>query len=613
LNNLYFKVLTSVGFVLFLVLSGTIYFYIQTQKEVVIDQINKTANANLSSFQNELISFKKKLILASEIISKDKAVSKSLDLQSSRGINRKLNDLSIIFPFYHYILLTETNFEVFASSTKDENGNIYLGEELLGLNIQKHPMYKHNSEDSTYMSSVAIDPFLEKIEKKAMLAQWQISPIVSYGKHIGWLVCSFNWQREISKFIKTSKKHLIYDGIPVLDLTINETSVKNKVQNDNELVRSKIISFGDLKYSITITFDKTILLKPIDELLNKTIIIFVISYFILLTIIYLTLNKFLLSRIETLTNATREFKKGNLDFRMENIQDDELGVLGLTMNSMAQDIQNKLSEIEEARDSLEIKIKDRTKKIESSRIELERSNQELDEFAFIASHDLKAPLRNIENYSNFLIEDYSDSLDDDGIEYLNSISRLTAKMSELLSNLLYYSRVGRSKYAIKKTNLNDVIDEIKDSISTLIKEQNISIIIENPLPIIHCDKTRITEVYRNLIMNSIKYNNSDHKIIELGVKKSTEKEQSFLNGVNLDVYYVKDNGIGIHEKHIDLVFKIFKRLNNKEKYGEGTGAGLTIIKKILKRHNGEIWAKSKFGEGATFNFTIGNTVNNDEQ
>jgi len=240
-------------------------------------------------------------------------------------------------------------------------------------------------------------------------------------------------------------------------------------------------------------------------------------------------------------------------------------------------------------------------------IELERSNSELDAFAYIASHDLKEPLRGIHNYSSFLIEDYADILNEEGNSKLQTLVRLTQRMEDLIDSLLHFSRLGRVELLVQRTNLNELLQNVIDVSRISLKETAVDIRVPRPLPVIHCDRVQVSEVFSNLISNAIKYNDKSHKWVEIGwLDPDAVAEQ-----VNLEemaepvvVFYVRDNGIGIREKHLDTIFRIFKRLHAPQKYGGGTGAGLTIAKKIVERHNGKIWVESTYGEGSTFYLTL---------
>ncbi len=256
------------------------------------------------------------------------------------------------------------------------------------------------------------------------------------------------------------------------------------------------------------------------------------------------------------------------------------------------------------RKEAEAQIKFYADALQAQNAELQRSNQELDDFAYIASHDLKEPLRGIHNYSSFLIEDYGGKLDADGGEKLETIKRLTQRLEELIDSLLMFSRVGRLDQADQETDLNDVIARVQDSLAITLQERNIELRIPRPLPNIRCDRVRIGEVFRNLIVNAMKYNDKPIKWVEVGYVAAQPSDQDGADG-GKTTFYVRDNGIGIREKHFDAVFRIFKRLHSREKFGGGTGVGLPIVKKIVERHGGRIWVESRFGEGSSFNFTLG--------
>ncbi len=229
---------------------------------------------------------------------------------------------------------------------------------------------------------------------------------------------------------------------------------------------------------------------------------------------------------------------------------------------------------------------------------LEQSNRELDDFVYIISHDLKEPVRGMHGYSQFMLEDYGDQLGEDGQSKLKSLLRMSIRMGDLIDKLLYFSRLDRVGMSTTALDINIVISEITDLIEPLLKEKNASVIIDTPLPTIECDQARAGEVFRNLITNAIKYNVANEKIIHLGIINNHPD----YNGKN--VFYVRDNGIGIPEKHYESIFKMFKRLHAQDAYGGGTGSGLAITKKIISQHHGKIWVESKIDEGTCFYFTL---------
>jgi light-regulated signal transduction histidine kinase (bacteriophytochrome) len=224
---------------------------------------------------------------------------------------------------------------------------------------------------------------------------------------------------------------------------------------------------------------------------------------------------------------------------------------------------------------------------------LDEKNSELDEFTYIVSHDLKEPLRSLSAYSKFVVEDCKDKLGEEGNSYLERIIANSARMQKLIDDLLELSRIERKRNPYVDTNIENIIAEIRIRLEVAIKEKNAQILINGNLPVVFCDPVRLTEVFANLLSNAIKFTVDKPPRIEIGCN---EKEAFY-------EFYVRDNGPGIEEQYFDKIFKIFQRLGKKED-SEGTGIGLTIVKKIIEMHKGRIWLTSKIGEGTTFYFTL---------
>jgi light-regulated signal transduction histidine kinase (bacteriophytochrome) len=233
--------------------------------------------------------------------------------------------------------------------------------------------------------------------------------------------------------------------------------------------------------------------------------------------------------------------------------------------------------------------------------ELQRSNEELDSFAYIASHDLKEPLRGIHNYANFLMEDYGETLNDDGVAKLQTLVRLTQRMENLIESLLHFSRLGRAELMRKTVNLDELVQQAIATLTIARSQSEVEFRIRQPLPSIPCDRAQVNELFTNLIGNAIKYNDKAQKWIEIGFLTPSPLQPP--------TFYVRDNGIGIPHKHLDKIFQIFRRLHGRDDFGGGTGAGLTIARKIVERHGGRIWVESTPGRGSTFYFTLSAEAN----
>ncbi|MEZ5592031.1 MAG: ATP-binding protein [Gammaproteobacteria bacterium] len=269
-------------------------------------------------------------------------------------------------------------------------------------------------------------------------------------------------------------------------------------------------------------------------------------------------------------------------------------------------------EIEAAR-KLRLEVMDvvieRVEQLARLNAELAQSNEELDAFAFIASHDLKEPLRGIYSYSQMLLRDLENQLDEVSQERLHALERLAKRMESLIDSLLDYSRVGRQMLDLEDVDLNELLSEALELLSARRAETAIELRVPRPLPILRCDAIQVREVLTNLIGNAIKYRSGSDGWVEIGFLAPGDPAHDEMAGrteqlANERVFYVRDNGIGIRERHLQRVFVLFKRLHGRDDYGGGTGIGLTIVKKIVERHGGQIWVDSTPGQGSTFYFTL---------
>ncbi len=219
--------------------------------------------------------------------------------------------------------------------------------------------------------------------------------------------------------------------------------------------------------------------------------------------------------------------------------------------------------------------------------ELEHQNQELSDYAHMVSHDLKSPLRSIDTLTAWLIEDNKDKFDDDFSAQLNLIRNNVEKMDALISGILEYSTISKSEIELYQIDLKHLVGEL---ISTMHIPQNFKINVKT-LPQIKGDKSRITQLFQNLIDNAVKYNNKEEGVVEVGSKdKNTFWE-----------FYVKDNGIGIEKQYHSKIFNTFEKLENNV---GSSGIGLSIVKKIVEIYGGKVWLESSFNKGTTFFFTL---------
>ncbi|WP_292388177.1 PAS domain S-box protein [Methanosarcina sp. UBA5] len=224
--------------------------------------------------------------------------------------------------------------------------------------------------------------------------------------------------------------------------------------------------------------------------------------------------------------------------------------------------------------------------------ELARSNAELEQFAYVSSHDLQEPLRMIASYLQLLQRKYQGKLDDKADKYIYFAVDGASRMQNLINDLLEFSRVTTKAREFEPTDCKSVLDQVLLDLEVSIKENEASISYDS-LPVVTADPVQFTQVFQNLISNAVKFRSEKAPKIEISAEKKTDQW----------LFSVKDNGIGIDPKYSERIFEVFKRLHKREEY-PGTGIGLSICKKIVERHGGQIWVESESGKGSIFYFTL---------
>jgi len=251
--------------------------------------------------------------------------------------------------------------------------------------------------------------------------------------------------------------------------------------------------------------------------------------------------------------------------------------------------------LQKSRDNLELKVHERTVELKTYMRKLEESNRALQDFAFIASHDLQEPLRKVTAFGNMLKQDCGSALNDQQRDYLERMLNANRRMQSLLTGLLDYSRVATSSEPFKQVDLSDLIGEVISDLEVRIVKTGGEVHVED-LPVISADPTQMRQLFQNLIGNALKFHKEGEKPV-ISVKKAATVDE-YIQIV------VKDNGIGFEEKYVDKIFTPFQRLHGKSSPYEGTGMGLAICRKIVERHGGSITAKSAPGAGSTFIITL---------
>src|SRR5579862_5374257 len=242
--------------------------------------------------------------------------------------------------------------------------------------------------------------------------------------------------------------------------------------------------------------------------------------------------------------------------------------------------------------NLEMRVAERTAELNERAKDLARSNSELQQFAYVASHDLQEPLRMVASFTQLLAKRYGDKLDDDARDFINYAVDGATRMQTLISDLLNYSRVGTQGKPLVPTDSRTLLKRVLESLQISIEESG-AVIVSDTLPVVMADPQQLGQLFQNLIINAIKFHGKDVPRIRISSERNG-KEWKFS---------VQDNGIGISPEHADRIFIIFQRLHTKTEY-PGTGIGLAICKKIVERHGGRIWIEPSPEGGASFCFTM---------
>jgi light-regulated signal transduction histidine kinase (bacteriophytochrome) len=224
--------------------------------------------------------------------------------------------------------------------------------------------------------------------------------------------------------------------------------------------------------------------------------------------------------------------------------------------------------------------------------ELERSNKDLEQFASIASHDLREPLRMVANYTQLLAEHYEGQLDEKAKKYIAYVVEGAIRMQRLVNDLMTYSRVSTHGNPIKTVDSHFILGEAIVNLAAMIEESK-AIITNEELPMVRADASQLMQMFLNLLANAIKFRGENFPHIHVSAR---DEEREW-------VFSVRDNGIGIERRYADRVFVIFQRLHTRQEY-PGTGIGLAVCKRIAERHGGKIWLESEPGKGSTFFFTV---------
>ncbi len=376
--------------------------------------------------------------------------------------------------------------------------------------------------------------------------------------------------------------------------TIHRMFVEGTGETEYESGKSErfcvFAAFAPWDWLIALSLTKDEMFEKRNEYIKQVSLI--ASVVLLLNIVVLSLfAKRLVRRIKTMLECAYRVEKGDLTARITPItEEDEIASLQRGFNSMISRMEEHTNEIRRAEAEVRRLNEELEARVASRTAELESANRDLQDFAYIVSHDLRAPLRAITRLAQWIEQDYHDLLGDAGKRHIELLQDRVRRMHQLIEGVLQYSRIGRLKEKVAYTDFNILV---REAVELVAPPDRCKVTIDEGLPSIPCESVRISQVFQNLVDNAVKFLDKPQGEIRIGCKE----EDTYWH------FFVCDNGRGISPRYHDKVFQIFQTLGSNG-ITEGTGIGLTLVKKIVETAGGRIWVRSEPGQGSTFHFTL---------
>ena len=381
--------------------------------------------------------------------------------------------------------------------------------------------------------------------------------------------------------------------IPFIDyqllLQLGDGLMEAQIFGEKYFIAAKSLTAMDQNVpgSILLSYPRQRLTETETDLTHKILVAFVIG-FAVVTLIGVRLSRYLIREIDHLVERTSRITEGDLNTRVEVGSHDEFGVLGSHFNTMVDAVQRKNEELRTHSIELERKVEERTRA-------LEKSNTELQQFAYVASHDLQEPLRMITSYTQLIEKRNAEKMDEESQEFLHFVTDGAKRMSQLIKALLEYSRVDSRTKPFLPLDMEAVVQTAVHHLQRTIDDNDARITVGD-MPRVIGDEIQLISLVQNLIANAVKYRDASRPPeVHIQAEPAGEERSWRVS--------IRDNGIGIAPEFQDRIFTIFQRLHGHGEF-EGTGIGLAVCKKIVERHGGEMTVDSTPGEGSTFAFTL---------
>lgn len=559
--------------------------YLKWQMEQsLLERIHKEQLLHIQKIEQTIKIKQDQIRDALQVIAKARYIRQALDQDSNRGIFQALNRTVSIYPYFRYLLIIDQDKQVFAVSTRDAQGNPLATYSLLGKTVTSW------LPEELFINQPTFTPLLQDALQKLfspnsnVSSQWFSAPIRPKGIIEGWVVADYAWKPIMEKMLKQYIEELTHVETGIIGITFQDTKQNVLVRAyqthaalENSSKNQRSFKLGSGSYTIQIDVDQSKVLLPVTEALISLFWTMLIATLSIVFVLYFANRFWIIHPIHTLTTAMEAFRQGNWRYRLQKRKQDEIGLLVDAYNEMAETLY-------ELNTKLEHKVQQRTQELEQKNQALHRSNQELDSFAYVASHDLKAPLRGIDQLATWIAEDIDNKKET--TNHLQMMRNRISRMENLLEDLLAYSRVGREEGKLKTINTSHLLQALYELVTP---PDGFQLVLSESLPTFETLSAPFEQVFRNLINNAIKHHEGETGKIIISAEQNDKTYR----------FKVQDDGPGIAPQYHEKIFALYQTLKPRDQV-EGSGMGLAIIKKIVQTYGGDISVDSDIGQGACF-------------
>jgi len=618
--KLHLKLLIFGSIIISLALGAMGYFVIEKTSENLHTQISKQLEGNIKLGVSKLQEAEAELTNITQVIAHNRNIKKALHLLESRGVSQIINDLIGIYSFLNYIIITEPDGTIFSSSTVDHAGNKIAGEELLLENINSNNLFTQPSLGAVSISGHGQDNFLKLLQfNTSKDSQLYSAEVVKRGHVIGQIGLSIDWQSKYNTLLSSIKSQLhatdksidqilLVDQNNVIQASSTTQQPGTKAYDKNRLFspsptqfwKSQVINFGKKTLNLTIIVNRDLVFAPIKETKKDVIVISVFGAFFLAAMLALILRFSILKRIEELNHATVVIGDGNLDFRVKNLGQDEIGDLGKAYNTMAISLQK----ITTSKTDLDKEIKERiiaTEHAKELATKAEQASKAKSEFLANMSHEIRTPMNGVIGMLGILSKE---KLTNKQLGYTETAQTSAKYLLSIINDILDFSKIEAGKLDIETIpfNLHQLLNDFATELTYRTSDKGIDLrlSIDDNVPIsIQSDPGRLRQILLNLAGNAIKFTHQGHIDLHISAKLNELEKSAIIN------FSIQDTGVGIPNEQIHLLFDSFSQVDSSttRKYG-GTGLGLSIVKQLSQLMGGDANVSSKLGEGSCFSFTV---------